>query len=145
MGICIECLSTGSSINIGYGHFAVFRQKIADLVDKDFSEHYKKLIKPFWRSDKEWEEYDKITEKFVRKRLCSTWVIRFLYAADYDGHLPWSACKKLLEFIEPLNNKEEIGYCSYRVGAATTGPATIGDFKNILEECVKNKCNMEWH
>lgn len=63
MGICIECLSTGSSINIGYGHFAVFRQKIADLVDKDFSEHYKKLIKPFWRSDKEWEEYDKIGEE----------------------------------------------------------------------------------
>jgi len=142
MGISISCKKTGRSIDMGYFGFAALRRKVAALTGEPFASHYEKLFSPPLRqscSEADFEEFDRITEEMIRGRKVPIKVVDFLMQSDCKGRIRYGACKTLLKVIGTYDDGIKYGY------AGRKDCAMFKDFKQILQECVDNKCDMVWN
>lgn len=140
MGLTIYT-NKGHSIDMGYFGFNNLRQKIAELAG--IGEHYDKLtqlaISVFaYKTETAYDEYDKGTERLIREGKLNEKVADFLYAPDTSASLSYGVAKELLNVIGDYDDNIIYGY------AGRPDRAMFKDFKQILEDCVKNRTKLRW-
>lgn len=141
MGVTVE--SKNYSLDFGYGGFCNIRKKVAELASEDIGEHYKKLENGvfLFGDDKKsfFEEYDKrISEISENHGGEFDEILHFLYASDCGAKMPLQVCEKIYEVIKDYDDNICYGY----VGRPDC--AMFKDFKNLVKDCIENKCDMEW-
>lgn len=141
MGVTIRCKRTGRSIDLGCGGFANLREKVAELCGDPWASHYAKLSHAPY-SDKEakafYKEFDKETAHILKTKKVSVKIVDFCLQSDCEGSIRYGACKQILKVIADYDDNICYGY----VGRPDC--AMFRDFKTILQECVKSKCDMVW-
>ena len=129
-------------MDVGYFGFFKLRTKVAELVGSEVGEHYKKLDNIL---DIPSPEKNTLLNRTMTKR--SDWlkarnfqskIADFLYQSDCDGKIRYGACKEILKVIGDYDDSIIYGY------AGRENPAKFKDFKEILQDCVDNKCFMIW-
>ena len=142
MGVTIKCKKTGREMDMGYFGFFKLRAKVAELVGSEVGEHYKKLDDilgiPYPERENVLKSYDDETERLVENKVLPIKIADFLYQSDCDGKIRYGACKETLKVIGDYDNGVIYGY------AGRKNPAKFKDFKEILQDCVDNKCFMIW-
>lgn len=137
MGVSISCKKTGKSIDMGYGGFFNLRKKVAELAGGPFAEHYASL-NPF--GDEEYfEAFDRKTSEILEKKQADIKIVDFCLQSDCDGKIHYGVCKNILKAIGDYDDDIAYGYFG------RPDCAMFKDFKEILEDCVKNKCDMLWY
>ena len=140
MGVTIG--SKKYSIDMGCGGFNNLRKKVAELTGKEIGEHYKELDKGMFISGTEREDFFKKYNKKIGD-LENTFkiprgILMFLYASDCEGEITSSKCKQIYEVIKDYDDDILYGYCG------RSDCAKFKDFKEIVKDCIDNKCAMEW-
>lgn len=144
MGVTISCKKTGNDIDLGYGGFNRFRNKVAKLVGNPFSDHYLELDKTEVamlsgeEKDKYFRDYDDLTEQMIKENKVNIKVADFLYQSDCEGKIRYGACKELLKVIGDYDDNILYGYCG------RPDCAKFCDFVSVLKDCAENKCDMIW-
>ena len=141
MGITIK--SKNYSIDMGYGGFKNIREKIAELTGKEIGEHYKELDKGIFLYGTALEEffknYNKKIAELEEKFKIPYGILDFLYATDCGGKITSKKCEQIYEVIKDYDDNILYGY------AGRKDCAKFKDFKEIVKDCIDNKCNMEWY
>lgn len=140
MGVTIE--SKNHSIDMGYGGFGRLRLKVAELTGKEIEEHYKDLDKGMFLNDTDSKEffknYNKKTSDLEEKFKLPHGVLDFLYASDCGGKIAVTKCKQIYKVIKDYDDDILYGYCGRK------DCAKFKDFKEIVKDCIDNKCYMKW-
>ena len=142
MGLTIKCKKTGREMDVSYSGFFRLRKKVAELVNQEVGEHYQELDEIFRITSPEkehaLESYNDETERLVESKELPIKIADFLYQSDCDGKIRYGACKEILKVIGDYDDNIIYGY------ACRENPAKVKDFKEILQDCVDNKCFMIW-
>lgn len=142
MGVTIKCKKTGREMDVSYSGFFRLRKKVAELVSQEVGEHYQELDEIFRITSSEKESvlksYDDETERMIERKALPIKIADFLYQSDCDGKIRYGACKEILKVIGDYDDSIIYGY------AGRENPAKFKDFKEILQDCVDNKCFMIW-
>lgn len=142
MGLTIKCKKTGREMDVSYSGFFRLRKKVAELVSQEVGEHYQELDEIFRITSSEKESalksYDDETERMIERKALPIKIADFLYQSDCDGKIRYGACKEILKVIGDYDDSIIYGY------AGRKNPAKFKDFKEILQNCVDNKCFMIW-
>lgn len=145
MGVTVSCKKSGRSIDLGYGGFFNLRNKVAELAGGPFAEHYSKLsdtgvvFLSGEEREKYFEAYDATTRKMVENKQADIKIVDFLLQSDCGGKIRYGACKNILKAIGDYDDDVLYGYCG------RPDCAKFKDFKEILQDCVENKCDMVWY
>lgn len=143
MGLTIRVKSskaTARPIDMGGGGFLRLRSRVAMLYGEPWASHYKTLIEhPVISSDDSfYDEFDKKTEQLIREKKVSIKIVDFCLQSDIEGSIHYGACKEILKAIGDYDDNVCYGY------AGLPSCAKFRDFKAILEDCVRLKCDMVW-
>ncbi len=142
MGLTIKCKKTGREMDVSYSGFFRLRKKVAELVSQEVGKHYQELDEIFRITSSEKESalksYDDETERMIERKELPIKIADFLYQSDCDGKIRYGACKEILKVIGDYDDSIIYGY------AGRKNPAKFKDFKEILQDCVDNKCFMIW-
>lgn len=145
MGVTIECEKTGTGYDMGYGGFNNFREKVAELYNSVYSEHYKKLstVEMMFCFDAEkrkkmFEEYNRKTKQLVQEHNLSVEIVDFLLQSDCDGHISPETCKLIYDVIKDYDDNICYGY------AGRPDCTMFRHLKLLLLECYENNSNMIW-
>lgn len=84
------------------------------------------------------KSYNDETERLIERKELSIKIADFLYQSDCGGKIRYGACKEILRVVGDYDNRVIYGY------AGRENPARFKDFKEILKDCVDNKCFMVW-
>ena len=72
MGLTIKCKKTGCEMDVGYFGFFKLRAKVAELVNSEVGEHYKKLYDifdmPSPEKERALESYNDETEQLIERK-----------------------------------------------------------------------------
>lgn len=142
MGVTIN--SKNKSIDMGYGGFNRLRTTIGDLLPQDLAEHYKELEKGMFifgeAKEEFFKEYDNKTKELDKKHEYKyNKILHFLYACDCGSEMKVDVCEDLHELIKDYDDDFLYGYTGRK------DCAKFKDFKEIVKDCVDNKCDMEWY
>lgn len=140
MGITLTANHSKYSFDMGAGGFFNLRANIADLFDKQFGEHYRKLSKCYDRID--YEEHDRIANKILshsRFKDEDADILDFLYAPDdCDGKISYKTCGKLYDLIKDHDfGKKCFRYIAYAHN-------DYEELKQFLKECYSHRRNAYW-
>lgn len=142
MGLTIKCKKTGREMDVSYFGFNRLRTKVAELVSPEIGKHYQELDGIFRMNSSEKEKalksYDNETERLIENKMFPIKIADFLYQSDCDGKIRYGACKEILKVIGDYDDRIIYGY------AGRENPAKFKNFKEILQDCVDNKCFMVW-
>lgn len=140
MGIILS--SKNHSIDLGCMGFNRLRIKVAELTGEEIGEHYKKLSNAICLSGKEkkifFDEYNKKISELADKHNIPHGILDFLYASDLEGEITYDKCEQIYKVIEDYDDKVLYGYIMQ------SNCAMFKDFKEIIKDCVNNKCSLEW-
>lgn len=140
MGVTVE--SKNCSMDLGYFGFNNLRTKVAELTGKEIGVHYQKLTESVSLFGKErvefFKEYNKKISELEEKYKIPHGILDFLYASDCDGKLTYGKCKQIYKVIKDYDDDILYGYSGIK------DCAMFQDFKEIIKDCVDNKCAMEW-
>lgn len=139
MGVTIRCKKTRDSIDMGYGGFLCLRRKVSDLCGEPWAAHYRELTDgSLLRGDEWYEAFNKRTHELLDQKAINIKIVDFLLQCDAGGSIRYGACKELLKVIGEYDDDILYGY------AGLPDCARFSDFKRLLNQCVENKCNLEW-
>lgn len=134
--------SKNHSIDMGYGGFNNLRSKVAELTGEEIGNHYKKLDKGMFlygeEREKFFEEYNKKISELADEFEIPHGILNFLYASDCDGKISSSKCKHIYKAIKDYDDNILYGY------SGRADCAKFKDFKEIVKDCIDNKCSMKW-
>ena len=140
MGVTIE--SKNYSIDMGCGGFNRLRVKVAGLTGKEIGEHYEELDKGMFlygtQREDFFEKYNKKISELEEKFKIPHGILDFLYASDCEGKATPKKCKQIYEVIKDYDDDILYGYCG------KSDCAKFKDFKEIVKDCIDNKCSMKW-
>lgn len=140
MGVSITATNSKYDFDMGYGGFYSLRTEIAKALDPEFGENYAGLGSCFTKE--EYVKNDRKANKIIAKKgLDKKYkdVLDFLYASDCGGKASYKTCQKILELIKNKNyRKNGFRYAAY-------SHEDYAEFKDFLQECVKNRRNMRWY
>lgn len=141
MGISIHVGENENGIDMGYHGFLLLRQKIAELSGEKIGQHYSLITTAPWigKSREDFfEKYDQETDRMVAAGELPSSLADFLYQPDVSGEIPCETCEYLLKIIGDYDDDTIYGY------AGRPDAAKFSDFKDLLQECVKQKAPMVW-
>lgn len=146
MGVTIKCEKTGANCDLGYGGFKNFRERVAYLLNDEFGKHYEKLFQIFIgigfgdeRHKRLAEEFDRETERLIKKHKISKRAAGFLFQADCGGKIPPSACKVIYGAIQDYDDNICYGY------AGRKDCAMFSDLKALFKDCCDTNSYLIWH
>lgn len=137
MGVTIKCKKTGTKCDLGYGGFFNLRQKVAELCDPEFAEHYKTLIN--LRTKKEYEDFDQKTEELLARHSVNEKVVDFCLQPDSGGKINYGACKEIYKCIKDYDDNIRYGY------SGRSNCMMFKDFVAIIKECCDSKSCLIWY
>ena len=82
--------------------------------------------------------FDKKAEKLLQEKKVSPKIVDFCLQSDISGSIRYGACKEILKTIGDYDDNICYGY------AGRSDCAMFRDFKAILEDCIRLKCDMVW-
>lgn len=144
MGVTISVKSKNAqarSIDLGYGGFSNLRNKVAELTGEPWASHYLTLSQAPWVGEerkKFFDAFDRRTEQLVNTKQVSIKIVDFCLQSDAKGCIRYGACKQILRVVGDYDDDILYGYCG------RPDCARWKDFKAILEDCVRLKCDMVW-
>lgn len=145
MGVTLRCKKTHHSHDLGVGGFLRLRTKVAQLYSEEFGKHYSTLAVgvPYSLGNpearEEWyKEHDRKTEEMIADGRLDIKIADFCYQSDISGRIRYGACKNILKAIGDYDDNILYGYCG------RPDCMKFKDFKNLLQECVDNKCDLVW-
>ena len=140
MGVTVE--SKNHSIDLGFGGFGNLRKKVAELTGVEIYNHYKELDNGMLlygeARTKFFQEYNKKISEIEEKLKIPHGILDFLYASDCNGKLTYGKCKQIYKVIKDYDDNILYGYSGRK------DCAMFKDFKEIIKDCIDNKCSMEW-
>ena len=139
MGVTLTANNSKYTFNMGYSGFFNLRANIADLFDKQFGEHYRKLLGCFDQT--EHEEHDRIANDILshpRFKDEDADILDFLYASDCDGKISYKTCGKLYDLIKDHDFEKKC----FRYAAHTHND--YEELKEFLKECYSHRRNAYW-
>lgn len=149
MGVCIEGTKEGTTtLDMSYSGFCRLRKTIANLIGENFGKKYEEYVRysaslfPFSseeETDKFFLQLEKEINEIIDSKKASKKVMDFLFSSDCEGKISYGSCKDLLKVIGTYDNDIVYGY------AAWSSPSMFKDFKQLLAECIENKCNLIWY
>lgn len=142
MGLTISCRKTKRSIDMGSGGFFRLRMKVAELTGDPWASHYAKLSRPpLFEPERKhfFDAFDQETEELLKAKAVPVQIVDFCLQSDVEGKISYTACKQLYQVVKDYDDNICYGY------AARLDCAKFADFKAILEDCINNKCGLEWH
>lgn len=139
MGLTLQ--SKGSQIDLtgGYGMFFKIRSRVAMAWDKEFGEHYSKLIY-IWK-DEDFKEFDKRTNEILKDERFKNEdadLVNFLFASDCEGKCNYKTCKKIYDLIKDIKGDE------LQLRYITASKNDWEDFKQLLLDCYSHRANLTW-
>ncbi|MER2060513.1 MAG: hypothetical protein ABTA16_16955 [Niallia sp.] len=141
MGITLY--SKNKSIDMGYFGFSALRNTVAELAHEKLYAHYKELYTHVPYSEPArtefFEHYDKKTDELIETLGVPVEIYYFLYASDCEASMSYKVCKELYKLIKEHDDNVCYGYFG------RTDCAMFKDFKEIVEECAKNRHVMRWY
>jgi len=142
MGITIR--SKNLNADLGYGGFNRFRQKVADLTSKEFSDHYERLEDVYRIPDEKkqllfFEEYEKKISDLIKQGVVSEGIVNFCYLPDCDGEINQENAIDVYSVLESHNEDIAYGYIAH------PDCATFNDLKSIIRDCAENGGNIIWY
>ena len=141
MGVSITAKNSSFEFNCGCGGFYNLRKNIALAFDKEFGEHYTKIIHV--HDSESSEEFNRKANKILadprfRKEDCD--ILDFLFASDCEGSVGYKTCKKIYDLIRNIDFGNKIfTYAAYSDGK------DYEHFKDFLLECYSKKRKMIWN
>lgn len=143
MGVALgNCKST---IDLGYYGFFRLRNKVAELLDKEFGNLYKD-IPDIQRqayisdnSEKVWDAYNNKLNEIIDRKHLNDDVLDFLFQPDCNGKLSYKGCRSLYSIIKDYDDNVVYGYPGQK------NPAKFADFKAIVEDCYKHRRQLTWY
>lgn len=138
MGISIG--NCRQSIDMPYSGFYKLRNKVADLLNEDFSKLYHEYVSLSPTiSDK--EANDRLEKLYVENKLTENDndILDFLFQPEYKGKLNYKGCRKLFNLIKDYDDNILYGY------AGRSDCAMFKDFKKIVYECYSNRIILKWN
>ena len=141
MGLTIYCEKSREVIDVTMSGFFRLRMKVAELAGKEWGAHYAKLANaPLFGSARTdfFNAFDDKTDDLLAQGAVSVNIANFCLQSDCGGHVGPRTCKEILDVIGDYDDDLPYGY----TGRADC--ATFSDFKRLLGECVKNKCDLVW-
>ena len=106
MGITLK--SKNLTVDMGYGGFKRFRDKVASLSGEVFGKHYELLHEGTYLFDKEresfFEDYDKETRKLIEQNEITPEIANFCYQSDCEGKIDRKQAKQIYEKIKDYEN-----------------------------------------
>lgn len=138
MGVTIR--NKNNSIDMGYAGFFNLRKTIAGIYSEQFKRLYDAWCRPFGGipDDEGNERLAKLYEKGILSDEDDV-VLDFLFAPDAGGKISAKGCKRLWQVIKDYDDKILYGY------QGRPDCAMFKDFKNIVEDCAKNRLVLTWH
>lgn len=142
MGVTIS--GVNKSIDLGYFGFNRLRTKVAELINDEIAEHYKKCEESITIFDEEkrkdfFKKYDAETERLDKKYDYKyNSVLYFLYACDCGATMEVDVCKDIYEIIKDYDDDIPYGYSGRK------DCAMFKDFKEVIKDCIDNKEPLEW-
>ena len=133
--------SNKSDIDLPYSGFTRLRKFIALLTNDEIGRHYENLdTAPYFENQRErwFKEYDAKTQKLLVKYPEYAQIMSFLYMPDCDGSINLDTTRQLLKIVEKHDTNVIFGY------PGRNDPATFGDFKRILQECIEDCVGLRW-
>ena len=140
MGVTVQCKKTGRSFDMGYGGFARWRNKIAELYGGEWWEHYKTLDDaPFFGKAREdfFSEFNRRTEQLLKEKKADIKIVDFCLQPDCGGSINYGACKNILKAIGDYTDNAAYTYTAYAHNDWER-------LKQILADCVETKSKMVW-
>lgn len=140
MGVTLESKKGKISLDMGYGGFLSLRKKVAELCSPEFGKHYDTIDKaPFIFGREEYfKKFDIKTEELLKRKVVSPKVVDFCLQSDREGRIHYGACKEIYKHIKDYDDDFCYGY------AGRPDCTMFRDFKNLLKECIDNKCDLVW-
>lgn len=142
MGVTIRCKKTKRSIDMGAGGFLRLRLKVAELLGEPWYSHYKNLSRaPLFDPARTefFDAFDNRTEEMLARKQVPIKIVDFCLQPDTEGAIRHGACKQIYEVVKHYDDNFCYGY------AGRPDCAKFADFKAILEDCINNKCDMQWY
>lgn len=140
MGITFK--SNNFSVDMGYGGFLRFREKVAWLTGNEFGQHYEELRKADMlfgeNRDAFYEEYNKKTHELIEKGFVTAEIANFCYQSDCEGAIDQRQAQFIYEKIKHYDDNIAYGY----VGSSDC--ARFSDLKNIFKDCAENGNQISW-
>lgn len=140
MGVTVRCKKTGRSLDMGYGGFKRWRDKIAELYGGEWWEHYKTLDDaPAFGNNRGgfFTAFDQKTEDLINNRKVDVKIVDFCLQPDEIGSIRYGACKNILKAIGDYTDNKAYGYAAY-------ADHDWDRLKAILQECVDTKSSLVW-
>ena len=136
MGVSIT--ATNSKYNFDTGAFGFFnlRKNIALALDKDFGNHYEKLI--YCHTKDDYEIFDRVSNRLAARKKLDCDILDFLFMSDIEGSISYRTCKKIYDLIKDI----DFGSKGFRYGAYQHND--YEEFKQFLQECYKYRRKMRW-
>ena len=146
MGVSLYCKKTKKSIDMPCSGFNRLRDRISYLYGEPWASHHHELMKPehifFFDKNEEkafFERFDKKTAEMIAKKKVPVKLVDFCLQSDGEGRIHYGACKLLLKIIGDYDGENEV----YGYGGWNDAPR-MQHFKELLQECVENKCDLVW-
>lgn len=147
MGITIRTTSrkaTARPIDMGAVGFLQLRKKVAELTGDPWASHYATLCNsigyalPEGKRAQFYADFDNKTKELLRKNMVPTKIVDFCMQSDVQGRIHYGACAAILKAAGDYDDNVSYGY------AGRKDCAKWRDFRAILEDCVRCKCDMVW-
>ena len=142
MGVTIS--SVNKSIDLGYSGFRRLRVRVAELVNEEIAEHYRKLEDSMFifqenKRKEFFKKYDSKTKQLDEKYNYEyNAILYFLYSSDCEATINVDVCKELYKIIKDYDDDIQYGYIGRK------DCATFNDFKEIVKDCIENNKPLEW-
>ena len=142
MGVTIS--SVNKSIDLGYSGFRRLRVRVAELVNEEIAEHYRKLEDSMFifqenKRKEFFKKYDSKTKQLDEKYNYEyNAILYFLYSSDCEATINVDVCKELYKIIKDYEDDILYGYTGRK------DCATFNDFKEIVKDCIENNKPLEW-
>ena len=139
MGVTLYANNSTYSFDMGAGSFFHLRANIAKVWDKQFGEHYEKLLS--CHSKEEYDDHDRISDEILshpRFKDEDADILDFLYASDCGGKIGYKTCGKIYNLIKDVDfGNKCIRYVAYSHN-------DWEEFKAFLKECYSHRRTARW-
>lgn len=138
MGVILR--SKNLSIDMSYGVFSRFREKVAYLSSHQFGEHYSTINEGLLLFDDErkkfFEDFDSKTVELIESGVVSLEVIDFCLQPDSKGKMKRKQVKVIYEVIKHYDDN--------LVYASRIDCAAFESIKAVFEDSIKNGGKVKW-
>lgn len=142
MSVTLSCRKTEHRLDLSMSGFLRFRMKVAELCDPCWYALYRTLPQAFSMLYTErsvfYTNFNKEVDKLLDSGKVRRKLVGFCMQSDCGGVAHYGACKKFLQWMGDYSDTTH----NYGFGSNFV---SFNDLKDLLHECVDNRCDLVWY